>query len=319
MRRRLLLGSACGLSLGALAADAPWPARAVRIVVPYTPGGFTDNIARLLAPRLAERLAQPVHIENRAGANSIIGVEHLAHSAPDGYSFGIVIAAYAANVSLYPKLPYNTRDLQPVSLLGSAPLMAVARIGAPFGTFAELLTYAKSHPGRVTFASSGNGSAAHLTCELLKQRTGTYMVHIPYTGGAQAVMALAGGQIDLLFDVGAGVVNAVRQGRARFLGVASERRISQIPDVPTFIEQGLPDFVSGSWAGMLAPAAVERATTQRMAGELQTIVHSDEVSERFAAMVTVPVGGTPEQFSRFLEAEIRKWGDVIRRAGVQPS
>ena len=294
-----------------------WPARPIRMIVPYTPGGFTDVTARLVAQKLQERLGQTVAIDNKPGANSIIGVDLIAKAPPDGHTVGVVIAAYAANTTLYPKLPYDPKkDLIPVSLIGVAPLMAAVNNNAPFKTAAELVAYARRNPGKISFGSSGNGSAAHLTTEFLKAQTGTFMVHIPYRGAAPALTDLMGGQIQLFFDAASGLIAPGKSGQVRLIGVASDRRLPAAPDVPTFIEQGLAGFTGSTWAGVLAPAGTPREIVRRIADEVARIVRLDDVKARLDAMGTIPVGSTPEDFQTFLDAETAKWGKVIRDAKV---
>lgn len=313
---KLLAGSAAAIAAPAFAQGA-WPSKPLRVIVPYPPGGFTDVTARLVAQKLQERLGQTVAVENKPGANSIIGVDAVAKSAPDGQTFGVVIAAYAANTTLYPKLPYDPRkDLAAVSLIGLSPLVAAVNNDAPFKTAKELVDYARAHPGKVSFGSSGNGSAAHLTTEYLKALTKTYMVHIPYRGAAAALTDLMGGQIQLFFDAAQGLINPGKTGKVRLIGVASEQRLPALPDVPTFIEQGLAGFTGSTWAGLLAPASTPKDIVRRVADEVARIVRLDDVRARLDAMGTVPVGGTPEAFEAFIAAETAKWGKVIKDAGV---
>jgi len=321
MSRRTMLRSglagAAAVALPVLAQQA-WPSRPIRIVVPYTPGGFTDQMARLVQVGLQNRLGQPVVIDNKPGANSIIGVDAVAKAAPDGHTFGVVIAAYAANTSLYPKLPYDPRkDLVGVSLMGVSPLLAAVPNNAPFKTARELVEYARANPGKVSFGSSGNGSAAHLTAELLKAITKTYMVHIPYRGAAPALTDLLGGQIQLFFDAATGLINPGKQGRVRLIGVASERRLPALPDLPTFIEQGFAGFTGSTWASMIAPAGTPRDIVRRMSEEVSRIIRSEEMRPRLDAMGTFPEGSTPEACDAFIAAETTKWGKVIKDAGVK--
>ena len=311
----LLAGAGATLGLPALAQS--WPSKPIRMVVPYTPGGFTDVTARLVSQKLQERLGQTVTIDNKPGANSIVGVDQIAKAPPDGHTFGVVIAAYAANTSLYPKLPYDPKsDLAAVSLIGVSPLIAAVNNDAPFKTARELVEYARRNPGKVSFGSSGNGSAAHLTTELFKAQTGTYMVHIPYRGAAPALTDLMGGQIQLFFDAASGLINPGKSGRVRLIGVSSDRRLPAAPDVPTFVEQGFPEFLGSTWAGILAPAGTPREIVRRVADEVARIVRTDEVRGRLEAMGTIPAGGTPEEFDAFVTAETAKWGRVIRNAKV---
>lgn len=306
--------SICAPALG----QGSWPSKPVRIVVPYTPGGFTDQMARLVQPGLQARLGQPVVIDNKPGANSLIGVDAVAKSPPDGSTFGVVIAAYAANTTLYPKLPYDpAKDLMGVSLMGVSPLLAAVNNEAPFKTATELIDYARAHPGKVSFGSSGNGSAAHLTTELWKAQTRTFMVHVPYRGAVPALTDLLGGQIQLFFDAPTGLINQGKAGKVRLIGVAGDRRLPVLPQVPTFIEQGFANFTGSTWAGMLAPAGTPAEIVQRMSEEVARIIRSDETRARLEAMGTFGAGSTPKEFDAFIAAETRKWGDVIRTAGVK--
>lgn len=320
-RRRALRLIGAGAAAVALPvfAQATWPNRPIRIVVPYTPGGFTDQMARIVQVGLQNRLQQTVTIDNKPGANSIIGVDAVAKAAPDGTTFGVVIAAFAANTTLYPKLPYDPKkDLVGVSLLGISPLLAAINNDAPFRTAREMVDYARANPGKVSFGSSGNGSAAHLTTELLKAITKTYMVHIPYRGAAPALTDLLGGQIQLFFDAATGLINPGKAGRVRLIGVSSDRRLPAVPDVPTFIEQGFAGFTGSTWAGMLAPAATPREIVKRMSEEVGRIIRSEETRARLDAMGTFAAGGTPEEFDSFIAAETAKWAKVIKDADVKP-
>jgi tripartite-type tricarboxylate transporter receptor subunit TctC len=286
-------------------------------IVPYTPGGFTDITARLVTQKLQERLGQPVVIDNKPGANSIIGVDALAKSPPDGYTFAVVIAAYAANTTLYPKLPYDPKkDLMPVSLIGISPLVAAVNNDTPFRNASELIDYARKNPGKVSYGSSGNGSAVHLTTELLKSMTKTHMVHIPYRGAAPALTDLMGGHIQLFMDAAVGLINPGKAGKVRLIGVASEKRLAALPDVPTFIEQGIAGFTGSTWAGILAPAGTPPAIIKRVADEVAAIVKLPDVKQRLDEMGTIPVGSSPAEFESFIASETTKWGKVIRDAKI---
>ena len=319
-RRRFTLRAmgtvAAALALPAARAQA-WPTKPIRLIVPYPPGGFTDVTARLIAQKLQEALGQPVTVDNRAGANSIIGVDAVAKAPADGYTLGIVIAAYAANTSLYPKLPYDPRrDLAGVSLIGVSPLVAAVSNDAPYKNAKQLIEFARRNPGKVSFGSSGNGSAAHLSTEYLKALTGTYMVHIPYRGAAAALTDLMGGQIQLFLDAASGLIGPGKAGKVRLIGTASEKRLPELPDVPTFIEQGIAGFTGSTWAGILAPASVPKAQVRRVSDEVARIVRTESVVRQLEQMGTVPVGSTPEEFDAFIAAETTKWGKVIREAKI---
>ena len=313
-RRRIVQATGAALATAALPALAQsgWPSRPIRIVVPYTAGGFTDQMARLLTVGLQKQLGQPVVIDNKPGANSIIGVEAVAKAAPDGHTFGVVIPAFTANTTLYPKLPYNPRK----DLVGVSPLVAAVAPNAPFKTVKELVAYAKANPGKVSFASSGTGSAAHLTSELLKSLTQTFMVHIPYRGAAPALTDLLGGQVSLFLDPPPNLIQPAKAGRITLIGVASEKRLPMLPDVPTFIEQGIPGMVGSTWASMIAPAGTPRDIVKRMSDAVNAIIQSEETKAKLEAMGTFGEGTTPEACDAFLATETTKWGKVIRDAGV---
>lgn len=311
-------GAAASISLPLLAQQG-WPNKPIRIVVPYPPGGFTDVMARIVQQGLQNRIQQPVTIDNKPGANSIIGVDQVAKAPADGSTFGVVIAAYAANTTMYPKLPYDAkRDLTGVSLIGISPLLAAINNDAPFKNARELVDYARRNPGKVSFGSSGNGSAAHLTSELFKSITRTYMVHIPYRGAVPALTDLIGGQIQLFFDAASGLIQPGKAGRVRLIGVSHDKRLPAAPEVPTFIEQGFAGFMGSTWAGMIAPAATPKDIVNRMAEEVTRIVRSDAVRARMDGMGTFAAGGTPDEFNKFIAAETSKWATVIKTAGVKP-
>ena len=294
-----------------------WPSKPIKVIVPYTPGGFTDITARLVTQKLQERLGQPVVIDNKPGANSIVGVDALAKSPPDGYTLAVVIAAYAANITLYPKLPYDPKkDLAAVSLIGISPLVAAVNNDTPFKSAADLIDYARKNPGKVSYGSSGNGSAVNLTTELLKSMTQTSMVHIPYKGSAPALTDLMGGHIQLFMDAAVGLINPGKTGKVRLIGVASETRLAALPDVPTFIEQGIKGFTGSTWAGILAPGGTPPAVIKRVADEVAAIVKLPDVKQKFDEMGTIPVGSTPAEFESFIGTETAKWGKVIRDAKI---
>ena len=319
-RRRFNLAATAAASAVCAPASAQnaWPNKPIRIIVPYPAGGFSDQMARIVQVGLQNRLQQTVTVDNKPGANSIIGVDMLAKAPADGSTFAVVVAAYAANTTLYPKLPYDPRkDLTGVSLLGVSPLLAAINNDAPFKNAKELIAYARANPGKVSFGSSGNGSAAHLTSELLKSLTKTYMVHIPYRGAVPALTDLMGGQIQLVFDAAAGLISQGKAGRVRLIGVSSDRRLPAVPDVPTFIEQGFAGFTGSTWAGMLAPSATPKDIVKRMSDEVGRIIKSDETRARLDAMGIFAAGGSPREFNSFIAAETAKWAKVIKDAGVK--
>ena len=316
MQRRHFTAALAATVAAPFAQAQSWPTRPIRVLVGYPPGGFTDITARIVCDKLSQRLGQPVIVDNKPGANGIVAVDALSKATPDGTTFAVVIAAHAANTSLYKKLPYDPKGLSAVSLIGLSPLVYATNDNAPFKNARELVAYAKANPGKISYGSSGNGSAVHLSTELLKSLTGTRMVHIPYRGSAAALADLMGGQIQLFGDAAQGLIGPGKAGKVRLLGVASEKRLPALPDVPTFVEQGITGYVASTWAGMLAPAGTPPAIVKRVADEIAAIVKMDDVKARFDAMGTVPVGSSPAEFDRFIAGETAKWGKVIREAKV---
>nr|MBF0683337.1 tripartite tricarboxylate transporter substrate binding protein [Pseudomonas sp.] len=313
----LLLAGATALLPGWAHAQKNWPAKPITVIVPYTPGGFTDTVARTVTQKLSERLGQTVLVENKPGANSIIGVDQMTKAAPDGYTFAVVIAAYSANPSLYKSLPYDPKkDVQAVSLIGISPLFAAVPNNAPYKTVPELIAHAKANPGKLNFGSSGNGSAAHLSTEPLKELTGTDMVHVPYRGTAPALADLIGGQIQLLLDTPSSLLPQAQGGKLRLIGFAADKRLDSAPDVPTFEEQGVKGMIASTWAGMIAPAGTPDEIVERVSKEIAEIVRSDDVKQAFDRMGIIPQGSTPAEFDQFITDETDKWGKVIKSAGV---
>ena len=299
-------------------AQSPWPSKPIRIIVPYTAGGFTDQMARLLQVGLQKALGQPVIVENKPGANSIIGVDQIAKAAPDGHTFGVVIAAYAANTTLYPKLPYNPKkDLVGVSLMGVSPLVAAVAMNAPFKTTPELIAYAKANPGKVGFGSSGSGSSAHLTTELMKLLTRTDMVHVPYKGAAPAAVDLLGGRISMAFDSIVVWTEHIKTGKVRALGVSSAQRSAALPNVPTIAEAGLPGFDVANWLGVLAPAKTPAAIVAKLNAELRAAMTDPDMRQQMLAVGVDPAAGTPQEFGDIIRKDIAKWAAVVKATGAR--
>jgi tripartite-type tricarboxylate transporter receptor subunit TctC len=299
---------------------AQYPSRPIRWIVPYTPAGITDSVTRIVAQRLEGALGQPVVIENKPGANSIVGAESVARSAPDGYTGLTVIAAHAANATLYAgTLPFDpVKSFAPVALVGVAPLILVVNNDFPARDVKELVDYARANPGKISFGSSGVGSAAHLTTELLKQTAGIEMVHIAYKGTAPALTALLAGDIQVLVDVPITMLPQVRAGKVRALGLFSPRRIAGAPEVPTVAEAGGPAIEGSTWVMFLVPAGTPREIVARLSTETAKVLAAPEIRARFAELGVEPVGGTPAEAARFLDEEIAKWARVIATAKVKP-
>ena len=305
------------LSAGANAQS--WPAKPIRWVVPYTPAGITDNVTRLITQKIQESIGQSIVIENKPGANSIIGADLIAKSPPDGYNIVTVIAAHAANATLYAgKLPFEpVKSFAPISLAVIAPLILTANNNFPAKNAKELIDYAKKNPGKVAFGSSGIGAAAHLTTELLKQTAGIEMLHVPYKGTAPALTGLMGGDIQILVDVPSTLMPHVRGGKIKGLAMFSAKRVPGAAEVPTMAEAGGPAIESSTWLLFLAPAGTPREIVNRLSQETDKVLASPEIRARFDTLGIFPGGGTPEQAAKFLSDEIARWAKVIKTAGVK--
>ena len=315
---RALAALAVVLTCSGTALAQNWPSRPIRMIVPYTPGGYTDLMARLLGQKISDALGQPIVFENKPGANAIIGTDVVAKAAPDGYTIGTVIAAHAVNATLNPKLPYDTlKDFSYVSLMSVAPLIMIAHPSLPASNVKELVALAKAKPGELNFASSGVGAAAHLTMEMFKSRMGIDMVHIPYKGTAGALQDTIGGRINVMFDVVGPLMPHVKSGTAKAIVVTAKERIPAAPDVSTMAEQGVPDFVSGTWAGIIAPAGTPKEIVERISAEAKKALADPALKEKLVEQGIVAVGGTPEEFRAFVGEEIARWRKVITDANIK--
>lgn len=295
-----------------------WPNRPIRMVVPYTPGGYTDLMARLVSEKMSTALGQPIVIENKPGANAAIGTDAVAKAAPDGYTFGTVIAAHSVNPTLNPKLPYDAmKDFTYVSLTSVAPLILIATPSLPAKDMKEFIALAKAKPGSLNFASSGIGSAAHLTMEMLKSREGINLQHIPYKGTSGALQDTVGGQINVMFDVIGPLMSQVKSGNAKALAVAAKERVPAAGDVPTMAEAGVPDFVSGTWSGIIAPAGTPKEIVDRVAAEAKKALTDPDLKKKLDDQGIVPMGTTPDEFRAFVTDEIARWKKVITDAGIK--
>ncbi len=305
--------------LAASAASAQnYPSRPLRIVVPYPPGGGTDVVARTVAQKLTELLGQPVIVDNRAGANGIIGSDVVAKAPADGYTVLIAIATHAINPTLYAKLPYNTADLAPVSLLAEYPFVITVHPSLPVKTTGELIAFAKSRPNQLSYASSGNGSGPHLGMELFKSMAGIDMVHVPYKGAGQAMTDLISGQVEVFLNNFLAGMPMIKAGKLRALAVTGRQRSGAAPELPTVAEAGVPGYAVTGWYGMLVPAATPASVVRALHDGTVRALKSKDVSERLANEAAVIVAGTPQQFADFLKTEIDKWASVISQARVRP-
>ncbi|MGQ0750202.1 MAG: Bug family tripartite tricarboxylate transporter substrate binding protein [Betaproteobacteria bacterium] len=300
-----------------LAAAQTYPARPVRVIVPFAPGGSTDIVARLLAPRLSENLGQSVVVENRAGGGTAIGMEHVAKSPPDGYTLGVATLTFALNPSLR-KLPYDTlRDFAPVSLVSIVPFVMAIHPSVPARSVKQLIALARAKPGALNYSSSGIGSASQMATELFKYMTGTDMVHIPYTGGGPAMVALLSGHVSLFVISIPGGLPHFKSGRLVPLGVTSSKRDPTIPEVPSIAESGLAGYELLEYQGIVAPAATPRAVISRLHQDIIKSLSAPDLKERFTTSGAYVVGSTPEELNDHIRTQIANWAKVIKAAGIK--
>ncbi len=295
-----------------------YPNKPIRMVVPVTPGGSTDTTARIVTPKMSELLGRPIIVDNRPGANSIIGTDMVAKAASDGYTLLMGFATHITTSALYSKLPYNTRDdFQAISLLATQPLIVIVNRQTPVQSIKELVALARADPGKLNYGLPGGGSAAHIAGELFKIITGADITAVPYKGAAPAQLALASNEVQLMFaNIQTGITMA-KSGRAVVIGVATERRLPQFPDVPTLAEQGIPKFEVEPWQGILGPKRMPRAVVDALHRAAAASVNSPDVMEKLLATGSTPIGSTPEEFEARINMQLRSWGDVIRRAGIR--
>ena len=318
-RRSLIAASgfaAFGLSAHAAPADN-WPQRPVRLVVPFPPGGGTDNVGRILSARLSEVWGQQVIIENRGGAGSNIGNEVVARATPDGYTILFAAFPLATNKFIYASLAYDpVADLAPITLIGTFPNILVVPNASPVKTVPELIAYAKAHKGDITFGSSGIGTSPHLNGELFMRMAGFEMTHIPYRGAGPAIIDLIGGRLSLMFNTSGSLMPHVRAGRVRALAVSSGKRFSAEPTIPTVAEAGVPGFDVSSWYALFAPAKTPPAIMQKMNVDAVAVMREPQVRERLEALGLEIVGSKPDELGAFLKAQMVKWEPVIKSAGI---
>jgi len=299
-------------------AQERYPARPIRIIIGFPPGTTGDVIARVLSPRLNERLGQPIVIENRPGAGSSLAAEAVAHAPADGYTLLLSTIANAINPSLYSGLSFDfSRDLAPVVLLAEVPALLVAHPSLPAGNPAELVTLARSKPGEIAYASSGTGTVTHLYGELFNLATGVKLTHVPYKGSSQAITDLLAGRIALLFSPASTVIPHVKAGTLKALGVIGQRRIAALPMVPTFAEGGIAGFEAGLWFGLNAPAGTPRAVVDRLNSELARALEQAEVKAQLAGQGIEVAPGSSGQFAALIAAETDKWARVVKGAGLK--
>jgi len=305
--------------LGAVPAAAEFPDKPIRLIVPQAAGSATDTVARILGAELTKELGQQIVVDNRPGGALTIGLDMTAKSAPDGYTICMgPIGALAITRHMVAKLPYDIeRDFQPIALVARGHLLLAAAPDAPFKTVRELVDYAKANPGKLSNASSSNGSPGHVGGELFKTMSGTDILHVPYRGGAAAINDLIAGRVQLMFESLNSIAPHARAGTVRALAVTGERRSPGFPDVPTIAEAGVPGYAAPSWSGVIGPAGIPRPIVDKLNGAINRAIQSSAFKERFAAIGDEPAGGTPEEFAETIAKDSAKWREVILRSGAK--
>lgn len=294
-----------------------FPAQPITLILPYAPGGSADFLARPMMGDLQKLLGQPVVIEYKAGAGGTIATAALAKSKPDGYTLLMVLSAHVINPSLYPALPYDTRkDFIPITLLARLPQLIVVRDDSPFKTLGDLIAYAKANPGKLSFGSAGNGNTSHLGGEMLQAQAGIKMEHIPYKGSGPVVVALLGGEIDLMFDSFATSYPQIKAGKFRALGLASSKRSPLLPNVPT-ISESLPDFAMDGWYGLLAPAGTPRPIIDKLNTVFNAAVREPKVKAQLNSIGYDVVGTSPEQYAKTIEEDLIVWSKIVKDSGAK--
>jgi tripartite-type tricarboxylate transporter receptor subunit TctC len=304
----------------AVAAQAQtFPTRPITIVVPASPGGAIDITARLVGAKLAAAWGQAVNIDNKAGATGTLGTDFVAKAAPDGHTLALVASSHAINPSMFRKLPFDTvKSFEPVALTHVVPLLLVVAPNVPAKSLQELVAFGRANPGKLSFASSGNGGAPHMSGELFKSMTGIEMLHVPYKGSTAAHPDLIGGRVSLMFDTVAAVAPQVKGGNVRALAATTTKRSSVFPDLPTMDEAGMKGYDTSTWGGLLAPAGTPKDVIAKLNAEVDKALAAPDVREKLAAAGIEPGGGTSQHFSSFIQSEMVRWAKVAKDAGIQP-
>lgn len=327
MQRRTLVKALCAVAVaivtpvisGPSAFAQDYPSRPIRLIVPFAPGGVSDTSARVIADRLGQRLGQQIVVDNKPGASGNIGSAMVAQSAPDGYTLLLGFdGTIVINPHVFPKVPFDpVKDFVPVGKIGDAALILITHPSVPAKTLKELVAYSQTRPEGLSYGSAGTGSTPHLAGELLKARTGLKMTHIPYKGGGQAMGDLVGGTLPVLYTAVAGAQQYVKSGKATAIAVSGASRVSTLPDVPTLEESGVTGLVSDSWVGLLAPARTPKEIVDRLSKELNVVVNQPETRERLATLGIDPVGNSPEAFGKQIQADLKKYGEVVKTANIK--
>jgi len=315
--RVFLAGALAACSMHAAAQQ--YPARPIRLIMPFPPGGASDLIMRPVAQKLTERFGQQIVIDNRAGAGGSIAAELAARAAPDGYTLLFAASAnFSVNPNLYAKLPYDpVRDFAPVTMLTRLSNLLVVHPSLPVASVSELTAHAKARPGKLTFGSAGNGTTLHIAGELYRARAGINVIHVPYKGGGPAQLDLIGGQLQFMFDSFSPALPQVRAGKLRALAVTTLKRSPALPQVPTMGESGLPGFEISGWFGIAAPAGTPPLVVERLGAELQRVMQLPEIRERLVAQGIEPIGNSPAEFSGQVRGELKKWARIVQESGAR--
>ena len=318
---RVLCAALIGLGVlaGQAQAQADYPSRPVRIIVPSPPGGGTDIVARVLAQHLSRAFAQSFFVENKPGAGNMIGIEAVARSAPDGHTLLFVASTLALNSVLYKKVSYDPiRDITPVTLAATAPNVLIVNRSVPAQTLAEFVTLAKQKPGQLNYGSPGIGTSPHMGMELLKSLADIDLQHVPYKGTAPAITDVIGGQITGMFSNALTAKPHIDSGRVRALAVSGPKRLEALPSIPTVAEAGVANYAAMQWYGLVAPSGTPAGIIARLHAEATKALHTDEMKEKLSADGAEPVGSTPAEFARLIKEELEKWTRVARAAGIEP-
>lgn len=316
---KLGLSAVTLVAMVAAATAADYPDHPIRFIVPQAAGSATDTVARILAAELSKDLGQQVIVDDRPGGALTIGLDLVAKSPPDGYTIGMgPIGALAITRHMVARLPYNIeKDFQPIALIARGHLLLAVSPKLPIHSVKELVDYAKKNPGKLTNASSSNGSPGHVGGELFKYMTGTEIVHVPYRGGAPAITDLIAGNVDLMFESLQSIAPFARDGKVRALGVSGAARSPAFPELPTIAEAGVPGYLAPTWTGVIAPAGVRRPIVDKLNAVINKALTSDSFKEKFAKIGDEPAGGTPEDFAATIKADSAKWSDVVQRSGAK--